>query len=993
MAKVFHRNFEDFKGNDRGASEITREPGFSKNTKNVLLLSNSSISKRKGFRFKGIASGIGVGVHSFLDTQTGATTNDIVRVWYNILDGKYVMYVHPYTRAVISFTTTNTNATYSFYVDSNGDFIQDFKESGTSLTGYPANFGTGRDDIEDGADPFASPPVGYDAWYNVPGGGNDLICFQNVVRDMPVPSVAGIVDGALFTGGEATNLLTIPVDSGHTINAGDTIYFVQSGFTPPVYQRTVASTTSTSITIHGNPVKVSDDQRILSNIIHDFISPDYQPPTVEFPVVFTKIPSSLGYTTPSYVNQDGSLYLVASDSYPLKYDRGGSYRAGLPKPVPWNNTTSRIHPRGAAASTVTSPLASSGSGSITGTYNYAYTFVFTDSQGVTRESDITEIGSITVSSVSTISLRMISAHVTKIGAILGGSGGTSPYTVVYKDPDLKVGDIVYVSLGSGAWRKTTISAITSTTIGLTLGPALLANDVIYVVNEETRGYNCHYGVADGTQTNIELKDLDTLFGGEVSEGTGPPVAVLPNFFATENAYLLNRATGQYEFYRNLSATFPSPTVSVNDLDIISYGMKIAVYRTFNGGLDYYLVDEIPHNGGAPVNFYNDTKLDSQLGRKYIAPIRPPTPPPKASIISTHQGLQILVGGEDNPNTIFFSEPDNIESYPVATNSFDLPFTIQGPITGVASDQDVLIVFKERGRAIVRGELFSGNFNIEVLEDGIGCVAHASIVKTPVGIIFLSVQGFHRMAGGQIDFNFHNRTTRDFDDYSYIQKLGTEISAGDSLKPSLRRAVACNDFINYLYVCHIPTETGIPGHNKAENYGKGKWYCYDYSNDAWIDYTFADDDFSGANGMFMFEDKLHLAGKYVAVESDYETADDYADSTEPINMVLQDSWVGGSEPSILKKFLRLKLWSFAYEYFVGAMVTLKTYLDFNDSTAHTTATMDFTSSSTRERLIKLRAGQKARSLMVEFSNNTIHEAPVITGYELEIAPVFDKEIKE
>jgi hypothetical protein len=250
-----------------------------------------------------------------------------------------------------------------------------------------------------------------------------------------------------------------------------------------------------------------------------------------------------------------------------------------------------------------------------------------------------------------------------------------------------------------------------------------------------------------------------------------------------------------------------------------------------------------------------------------------------------------------------------------------------------------------------------------------------------------------MMNGEIDPDFSTPLSDDFNNLPYKQMLSVEISANDEDKPVLERAIATNDYVSNLYLCYIPTEEGIPGVNKTTT-KDGVWYAYDYSVGAWIDYTVTEENLVPCDGMLMHQNTLIMSGLgYLFQESRYESRDDYVDNSSAITMKLQSPWLGSEDPSILKKFLRLKVWSFAKSYFLSSYLTLKTYLDFRDAASHTTATMDFTSSSTIERLIKLRGGQKARSLMVEFSNNNLHEAPVVTGYEIEIAPVFDKEIKE
>lgn len=125
------------------------------------------------------------------------------------------------------------------------------------------------------------------------------------------------------------------------------------------------------------------------------------------------------------------------------------------------------------------------------------------------------------------------------------------------------------------------------------------------------------------------------------------------------------------------------------------------------------------------------------------------PPPSALCMTVHQN-RLVLGGADDATVVWFSK----ELSPVDAPGFNDAFTIQiedgGPITGVASLESMLVVFKrdsawilpgdmpdDTGAAINRGYVSNTLGTPVRMPHGIGCVDHRSVVETPVGIFFKS----------------------------------------------------------------------------------------------------------------------------------------------------------------------------------------------------------------------------------------------------------------
>ena len=82
------------------------------------------------------------------------------------------------------------------------------------------------------------------------------------------------IDQAIVSGNQSS-VTTITVDSGHGLKANDSIYVVNQA-TSAVVQRTVSSTTSTTITIGGAAIDVNDND-VISNVkISIYRTDDYQ---------------------------------------------------------------------------------------------------------------------------------------------------------------------------------------------------------------------------------------------------------------------------------------------------------------------------------------------------------------------------------------------------------------------------------------------------------------------------------------------------------------------------------------------------------------------------------------------------------------------------------------------------------------------------------------------------------------------------------------------
>jgi hypothetical protein len=124
-------------------------------------------------------------------------------------------------------------------------------------------------------------------------------------------------------------------------------------------------------------------------------------------------------------------------------------------------------------------------------------------------------------------------------------------------------------------------------------------------------------------------------------------------------------------------------------------------------------------------------------------------PPSALCMTVHQN-RLVLGGADDATVVWFSK----ELSPTDAPGFNDALTIQiedgGPVTGLASMESLLVVFKRGMTVIIPGDMpddtggavnrgyVSNTLGTPVrMPHGIGCIDHRAVVETPVGVFFQS----------------------------------------------------------------------------------------------------------------------------------------------------------------------------------------------------------------------------------------------------------------
>lgn len=512
--------------------------------------------------------------------------------------------------------------------------------------------------------------------------------------------------------------------------------------------------------------------------------------------------------------------------------------------------------------------------------------------------------------------------------------------------------------------------------------------------EQGSGFNTNCGIAAGAQVNTNTINVDDGSGNNASLQTG------------DKAYFFDTISAQF-VTRNITAatgnqiTIDGDPVSVDDNAVISNDLRIGIFRNQDGGLFKFLVAELPNNSYAPTQVFNDDVADLDLGIQLIEPDFAGTLPPDTKYISTFNSQLCAAGDVDNPSLLYFSVPNEPEQWSTAL----LNLQIGDEITAIGQDNEVFTVFERQRTHIVSGDLPQNNVRVDIINDDIGCVSHHSLAEVRGSLYFLSDRGVFRNISGQQPL-----------DRSELIEPVFEIDPNlpENERLMTRRAVGVNHREKEQYVLFIPAETQRGSDVEANSFSQ--LIVEDYFRNAWL---FWDNmNMAGGavikNGELFFQER-RFSTFSAAVESliyrQQNRGDnwDFQDNTVPVNWEYDTAWYHLGEPSIFKKFLRLKLFGIEETENNAFSVGVSIERDFVQDLVAGSLDFDFTETTggyginpygiapygdTSDPNLKKKIGPiKAKSLRFLFSNNEPRQNVDMTGWELEYSANYRSELKE
>jgi hypothetical protein len=508
-------------------------------------------------------------------------------------------------------------------------------------------------------------------------------------------------------------------------------------------------------------------------------------------------------------------------------------------------------------------------------------------------------------------------------------------------------------------------------------------------------------------------------GAQLSITTGVTVTNTPHTMKVGDLAAIYDANKDLIVYRRLTAVTATTlswdadeAIDVTSGHPISNGLTIEIFRNKDGGTLPYLQSEWPNNCFAATQTIEDDITDANLGESIDLPQKTPdllTTKPK--YLREHQGMLITAGAVAEPNTVRYSDVENIEGFPAASNIFDVTSTSKGGITGLISDYERLIVGKEFSLYSYAGDLDLGGVIPQKIGDGaVGIACHNSIADTEFGVMFLTRVGFRRIRYGQVEDMGDDRGTG-----GPLDPYFTDPAASDSEQLQVKRVWGVILDGQQIYLCFVPAETGSGTGRYANDYSK--IFYFDWGQRIWGEWTGIN-----AAGGIAVQDRLAW---YLSKRSDTTltvtgnaqktqnsgTEHDYADHYEAIEPLVGTSWDSLGQPSLLKKVLYLKLYNLFRGGFSAAFtVDVQSEVNYVRSNPHSETSLTFgtTSSggwgygawgifswgtpSVKTRRTKLKP---ARVTAIRFllSNDRLHERTTISGIEYEVAGAYNQEIKE
>ena len=481
-------------------------------------------------------------------------------------------------------------------------------------------------------------------------------------------------------------------------------------------------------------------------------------------------------------------------------------------------------------------------------------------------------------------------------------------------------------------------------------------------------------------------------------------------------------TKTYTASNNNDTTITIPAFPQAGFDFASTKLKIKVYRTAgysaSPGVFYHLTgkDQTVANSSSTYTITDDvtTATIQTSFNAFSDPIKKHSLPPKGKYITTFQDCLVIAGQRENVNNVQYSLPYNAatseigsEYFPDDDNAAIVESSFGDKITSIAPLKDVLYIFHENSIHTLSGDIkaLSGvSYKIDLLttEGGIGCKAHATVQEYKSNLFFLSENGI---------YSINNSS-------GYPEEISAPIQPEFKKLNSYtkQKSLSFNWVKENVMLFAIPLEIS---NGTALATSSAKIFAYDTNKNAWLEWN----NIECSGGIALLDNKVYFSTRsahsstnliesQLYIMQDTGSTYDYTDHASPINFVYKTNWEALGEPTVPKKFLRLKMYAmdsdetFESSSFILDVKVQRNYvrddigtisMDFAGISGGGWGVAQWGSSSWGSSVLqglktKLPSG-KTRSLLLNFENKTINENVLISGYELEIATPYRLEIKE
>ena len=766
---------------------------------------------------------------------------------------------------------------------------------------------------------------------------------------------------------------------------------------------------------------------------------------------------------------DDVIYIANGWDYPQKYDGQTIYRAGMPQGVrpntsdnttyaikPFNSpetyeyattyeqidnrdhlvegevSSIRLHTVGANSATnvqVTNLLAG------TGWNTNGATAVGGTATVYGPDEDGYYYDLVSLNSGFTLKIGDSAYYLDETCAQINGSQGPVNTIVVDAGHGVLQGDNVYFVNDSGVQIFRSVDSVTSTSITIA-GDLVSVTDNFYIKVYKISKIFGNVAIVNGSQTNvtiipvvsghtIQINDVvdfldssDRLQQRTVTAISGTTITISGNPVSLDDQVLIasiNQRSDALNFQRLNSA---GATLGSNAP--ISNNLRINIYRTEQGKSfdvtgEMFLVASIPNNStGSGFQTYVDDLTDAELGREFDDPDRAPNPPPISKYLKCFGNQLFYAGGErgnaENSDRVFFSEGNNPETVPLATNNFNVP-NVDDDITGIGVAGTTLVTTKNHSLWAATGNFLSGQIDVVQIAPGtnIGCVANATIASVGTLMYFLHTNGVYAITENQLypTDAFGNPLPISL----AIDQLFRETPYIPQTRFQFKRAVGVNYTKDNQYLLFLPCEDPNSSIRTANAYSR--ILCYDYQEKNWFTW----DNMNAAGGFVVIDDYLYFQERrYSGVDGNtanlykqhrFYRLVDHADHAGPQRAVWRSSWEDLGQPEVRKKFCRCILLmdriSELLQYNNPEMI-FTSYLDRIPNLANTiskiTQTDNIRNSSWSYSgwgwnfwsgyqdsfvTVNLRQGTVAKSMQVGIALQGINMDIRLAGFQIEIIP--------
>lgn len=426
---------------------------------------------------------------------------------------------------------------------------------------------------------------------------------------------------------------------------------------------------------------------------------------------------------------------------------------------------------------------------------------------------------------------------------------------------------------------------------------------------EGTGFNTNAAIVAGAQVAVNTITVDNGSGGNHTMKVG------------DTAYFYESISAGY-VERKITAvtagtiTIEGAAVTVADNEVISNNLRIRLQRNKTSAITptvFYEVVEIANNPFTATQDYTDDTGDTSLGALIDPPATDRSPPPKAKYLATHQNLLFAAGNPSDQYRLSWSDIDSPEYFPADTNQEKIQSILGDPIRGIARNGTFFAAFTRTSTHVGSGTFGDGNYRFDDRASNIGCSSHQSLVQIEGILAWWSDRGPYNMSAGQMPLpvgltdDGEGRLSPVMDQIGY--------ASNPNLEPQMyrsRRVVGINWASESKVLFFVPCES-VSGSQRHTN-SFSRVYAYDYSRDAWLEWTNID----MMGGAVLYSNEFYFKTRRLSPPTDVVSelmrmhnlndAFDYEDNVNPIEWDYAPQWEAMNSPGTLKTFLKLQMYS-------------------------------------------------------------------------------------